>query len=307
MYLSTAVLAVLVGLLTLSTTVSYSPGIFFALVLLNGVAQAAAGSYLQTAVVAIASLFGSAAMQATMSGQAFVGVVVSGVQLLSAAASLRAANAATAQNVEYDEGAAEARAAALFFGISTLFLCATLGTQAWLAKMPAYRAVMKPIEDAKRAGEDEAGPLDFKHEKGRILRVARANAEYEVAVAYVFAVTLVSYLPTMVLQVIDKLFRQYSLLSQRPFNRRIPLLTHCFLRRLIFSSSTAATSLVGTSVQSHGFLCGPHAAYWYFRLHAPYSFLFSSFATCKGRLRPRRYPYPAFRRIPQLPLRSRPS
>ena len=127
-----------------------------------------------------------------MSGQAFVGVVVSGVQLLSTAASLRSASSAAAQNLAYDEGAAEARAAALFFGISTLFLFATLGTEAWLAKMPSYKAI---VRNAKREAEAESGPLDLKHEKGRILRVARANTEYEVAVAYVFAVTLVSNYP----------------------------------------------------------------------------------------------------------------
>ena len=192
MYTSTAVLAILVGLLTLSTTVTYSPGVFFAFVLFNGIFQAAAGSYLQTAVVAIASLFGPGAMQATMSGQAFVGVVVSAVQLLSAAASLRASNAAAALNLEFDEGRAEARAAALFFGLSTVFLCATLGAQAWLAKMPAYRAIVRPMEGiGKRRREEEEGVRELVREKGSILRVAKANVEYEVAVAWVFAVTLV--------------------------------------------------------------------------------------------------------------------
>lgn len=132
-------------------------------------------------------------MQATMSGQAFVGVVVSGVQLLSAAASLRASKAAAALNVEFDEGRAEARAAALFFGLSTVFLCATLGAQAWLAKMPAYRDVVRPMEDGgkRRRREEEEGEGEMVREKGSILRVAKANIEYEVAVACVFAVTLV--------------------------------------------------------------------------------------------------------------------
>ncbi|THH03665.1 hypothetical protein EW145_g6110 [Phellinidium pouzarii] len=192
--------AVLVGLLTLSTTVTSSPSIFFAFVLFNAIVQAAAGSYLQTAVMAIASLFGPSAMQATMSGQAFVGVVVSSVQLLSAAASVRAAKLAASQNEDYDEGAAETRAAALFFGLSTLFLCATLGAQAWLERMPEYIEIVRPVDQAKRSessllGSESDETLDIKHEKGRIMRIAKANIEYEIAVAYVFGVTLAVFPP----------------------------------------------------------------------------------------------------------------
>ena len=172
--------------MTFSTTVPSTPDFFFFFVIINGILQACAGSYLQTAVIATASLFGPTAMQATMSGQAFVGVVVSAVQLLSAAASVRAAHT----NVDYDEGAAEARAASIFFGLSTLFLCATLGAQAWLAKLPEYRAVVQTPDSSKR--DDEAGhAISADKEKGRLLRIAKANFEYELAVAYVFVVTLV--------------------------------------------------------------------------------------------------------------------
>lgn len=180
-------------MLTLSTTISSSPGVFFAFVLLNGIAQAAAGSYLQTSVVAIASLFGRPAMQAMMAGQAFVGVVVSGVQLLSSAASIRAAGIAAAHAQDYDEGAAETRAAVLFFGLSTVFLCFTLGAEAWLVRMPDYQAIASQLEQAKARGEENA--LDLKHEKGRILRVAKKNFQYEFAVGYVFAVTLAVFPP----------------------------------------------------------------------------------------------------------------
>ncbi|KAH8115795.1 hypothetical protein DFH11DRAFT_1305599 [Phellopilus nigrolimitatus] len=196
-FVSTSFLAVLVGLLTLSTTAAFSPGVFFAFVILNGIAQACAGSYLQTAVIATASLFGPSAMQATMSGQAFVGVVVSGVQLLSAAASIHSASVAASRQEEYDEGAAETRAAALFFGLSTVFLCATLGAEAWLAKMPEYRAVVQPAKRDEDALLGEAGSMSLNaaHEKGRIMRVAKANIEYEVAVACVFLVTLSVFPP----------------------------------------------------------------------------------------------------------------
>lgn len=191
-------MTLLVFLLTLSTFTAPSPGIFFAFVIVNGIAQAAAGSYLQTAVVAIASLFGPTAMQSVMSGQAAVGVVVSGVQVLSAAASIHGARIAAANAEPYDAGAAEARSAFLFFGLSTIFLIATIGAHAWLVRMPAYQLVVAPFEQAKLQGQHRgagmlgsAGGDDAASEKGRILRVAKTNVLYEVAVAYVFLVTLV--------------------------------------------------------------------------------------------------------------------
>ncbi|PAV20569.1 nucleoside transporter [Pyrrhoderma noxium] len=195
--ISTLSLAILVGFLTLSTTIPSSPTSFFIFIITNGILQACAGSYLQTAVVATASLFGPVAMQSTMSGQAFVGVVVSLVQLLSTAASVRASQIASATNTPYDEGAAEARAASLFFGLSTLFLCATLGTQAWLSKLPEYKAVVQQNQRLLKQ-DDEPGighELDASHEKQRLVRVAKANLEYELAVAYVFVVTLAVFPP----------------------------------------------------------------------------------------------------------------
>ena len=200
----------LVGLLTLSTTTSFTAGLFFCFVLLNGILQACAGSYLQTAVVAVASLFGSATMQAVMAGQAFVGVVVSTVQLLSAATSVRASASAREANLEYDEGAAEARAAALFFGLSTLFLLATIGAQSWLVRMPEYKAVMRPLEHTKR--NDEAEHSGLPQEKGRILRVAKANIGYEVAVGYVFTVTLVGRFCLYVMDLASNLLNRLSFL-----------------------------------------------------------------------------------------------
>lgn len=77
-------------LLTLSTFTHLPTPLFVSFILLNGILQAAAGSYLQTAVVAVASLFGPATMQAVMGGQAAVAVAVSTVQVLSAGASLHA-------------------------------------------------------------------------------------------------------------------------------------------------------------------------------------------------------------------------
>lgn len=125
-------------------------------------------------------------MQAMMAGQAFVGVVVSAVQLLSTMASVHAASI----YVDYDAKSAESRAAALFFGLSTLFLVGTLGAQAWLVRLPEYKDVV--VEQTKSTDNITLpGIVSASEEKGRILRVAKMNFEYEFAVAYVFIVTLV--------------------------------------------------------------------------------------------------------------------
>jgi len=186
---ATASLALLTLCLTFSTSIPSSASAFFTFVLVIAIAQACAGSYLQTATVATASLFGSKAMQAMMAGHAFVGVVVSAVQLLSTMASVRAASV----YVDYDAKSAEARAAALFFGLSTLFLICTLGAQAWLVRLPEYRDVVVSIEQTKNT--DLPGIVPAPEEKGRVLRVAKMNVEYEFAVAYVLIVTLAVFPP----------------------------------------------------------------------------------------------------------------
>ncbi len=186
--------------LTISTYIHPSPGVFFAFVLLNGMAQAAAGSYLQTSVIAVASLFGPSALQAMMSGQAAVGVAVSGVQVLSSAASTRGTSPSSSSVASSpEEGSAFA-----FFGLSTLFLVFSAAAQSWLVKLPAYTSLMdriKHINTVSHGGEDpnESSGLILSPQtqvfvsdkREQIIRVTKANITYNIAVAYVFAVTLV--------------------------------------------------------------------------------------------------------------------
>ncbi|OBZ76440.1 Nucleoside transporter FUN26 [Grifola frondosa] len=156
--LSISWLAVLSFMLTMSTYMHPHPGIFFAFVLLNAIAQAAAGSYLQTAVVAIASLFGPSAMQAVMSGQAAVGVAVSGVQVLSAAASMRGS---PAPEVVVAETNPEENSAFIFFGLSTLFLIASAAIHSWLVSLPSYKAIVEQTSlDRRTTAQENAGLLD---------------------------------------------------------------------------------------------------------------------------------------------------
>lgn len=187
-------------LLTLSTFVTISPGIFFAFVIINGIVQAAAGSYLQTATIQVASLFGPHTVQAMFTGQGAVAVVVSGVQVASATVSTWGASQETISTYVLGDGSAEERSAFIFFGLSTLFLLFSLAAHAWLVSMPIYKTVAAPLEHKAITGSttDEIQGLvsghrhEFHDEKKRIMRVARLNVTYEVAVAYVFIVTLVS-------------------------------------------------------------------------------------------------------------------
>ncbi|ESK93761.1 nucleoside transporter [Moniliophthora roreri MCA 2997] len=197
-------LAVLCFLLTLSTLVQISPGPFFAFVILNGIVQAAFGSYLQTSVIAVASLFGPTAVQAMLSGQAAVAVAVSTVQVLSASASVSVKREGRpVEGLSRDKNPEE-RAAFIFFGLSTVFLLVTVVAQWWLTRMPQYHAVAGSLEVIHKTGRDGAderrglvsgGRSDPSIEKTRIIRVAKTNIIYEVAVAYVFIVTLAVFPP----------------------------------------------------------------------------------------------------------------
>ncbi|KAI0034097.1 nucleoside transporter-domain-containing protein [Vararia minispora EC-137] len=194
-------------LLTLSTFFTPPAGLFAAFVLLSGIAMAAAGSYLQTSVVAVASLFGPSVMQSVMSGQAAVAIVISAVQLLSATASVHTTDDLLVAAAESD--AAAERSARVFFALSTLFLFCAAAANAWMTRMSAYKAVVHEPKTQRRAwtrrlsqslGEERAFFEESEHvtvpdTKDRILEVARRNVIYEVAVAYVFVVTLSVYPP----------------------------------------------------------------------------------------------------------------
>ena len=173
-------------LLTLSTFAVFPAMFFFFFVIFNGMFQAVAGSHLQSAVVAVASLFGPAAMQSMMAGQGAIGVMVSLIQVLSAIAGVKRGEFRI-QMVEEDDS--PVRAAFLFFGISTLFMVFAIMMHAWLVRIPAYKAIVLPYEVSKglTGSRQLSGALK---EKGRILEIAKLNKEYNFAVAYVFIVTL---------------------------------------------------------------------------------------------------------------------
>ncbi|KAI0796511.1 nucleoside transporter-domain-containing protein [Abortiporus biennis] len=201
------ILSFLMFSLTMSTYVRISPGTFFGFVLLNGIAQAAAGSYLQTSVVAVASLFGPAAMQSIMSGQAAVGVAVSAVQVISSATATR--DSPPRPSISGSEP--EEDSAFAFFGISTAFFLISAIAYSTLIGLPAYRAVIDRFKHANDVthGDMFHDNLDMgvsssaisipAEKKEQIIRVSKANMIYYIAVAYVFVVTLSVFPPITVL------------------------------------------------------------------------------------------------------------
>jgi hypothetical protein len=134
-----------------------------------------------------------------VSGQAAAAVVISGVQVVSAVASVWGK---PRQQVVSD-GSAEERSAFIFFSLSTLFLAATAVLHRWMVRTPVYQRVAaalekQPKELPSRVDREEILGLmaphvgNIKNDTSEALRVAKQNASYEVAVAYVFGITLVS-------------------------------------------------------------------------------------------------------------------
>lgn len=256
-------LAILNFLLTLSTFFTPSPGVFFAFILFNGASQAVVGAYLQTSVIAVASLFGPLAVQAMMSGQAAVAVAVSGVQVISAAASVRGKT-----RVYASDGSAEERSAFIFFSLSTLFLIASAVAHSWMIKTPVYQQVAASLERGRKKTVGEIGLADEREslvtgsanvspaeDRANAFRVGRANITYEVAVAYVFIVTLVCL--DLSLNFFFLFFakrcgrsRLSTLPSQHPFNPQILQHILCFSAHYISSFLTSETFWAGTFARS---------------------------------------------------------
>ena len=156
-----------------------------------------AGAYLQTSVIAVGSLFGPPAIQSMMAGQAAVAVVVSGVQVISSAASV-----VGKPRTYISDGSAEEQSAFIFLALSTAFLIVCAGVHTWFIRMPVYKLVAASLE-SKSTNQDDPVREDERRElipnvsatlqsnKADVIRVAKINIVYEVAVALVFLITLV--------------------------------------------------------------------------------------------------------------------
>ena len=281
-------LAIMSALLSISTFVRISPGLFFACVLINAIIQAGLGSFMQTSAIAVASLFGPPAVQAMMAGQAAVAVAISLVQVVSATLSVWA-HRDSVTTYESD-GSAEARSAFVFFTLSALYLLLVAGAHAWMVAQPVYRSVTAALEPARKSdgGADERRALVSSGPSGQsataqIFRVAKRNALYEIAVSYVFAVTLVSTFSRLFLHLpfADSALSPSSHPSPSPSSPSTPPSTRSSSAPCTSSSSASATSQVATSSPSRASSSGTRAASLRSPSRALCSFHSSSCATSR--------------------------
>jgi equilibrative nucleoside transporter 1/2/3 len=140
-----------------------------------------------------------------MAGQAAVSVVVNLVQLVGAAVSLRSRREMSVQRGRTPEEISAFVSLAFTMG----FLFVSFVAHGWLIRTPVYARLIAPLErrllsaanapgteallastDMARSVGPEPGP-DQETATERMARVARKNIVYEIAVAYVFVVTLV--------------------------------------------------------------------------------------------------------------------
>ncbi|EIW82515.1 hypothetical protein CONPUDRAFT_54014 [Coniophora puteana RWD-64-598 SS2] len=211
---STVVLAVLIALLFMTTFVRFPPSIFFSLVLLIAVGQAVGASYLSAAISGEASLFGGPYMSALISGQAAVAVAVSALQLVSSALSVwrnpsKSDQASITLENEALDTAAES-AARVFFGISALFLIATVISYWRMRQLPLYKSTVAPQQQHRRGTSEEdeelqrlvASEHSLKPSYGleEMKRVFKANLPYEFASLYGFSITLAVF-PAITVQI----------------------------------------------------------------------------------------------------------
>lgn len=191
----------------------FSPLSFFFLVLLNAAVQAAAGSYLQTAVAALASLFGSSAIQVMYSGQAIVAIVVSIVQYAASAASMTKDGRGTRDASA--EGGVDWGAVA-FFAFCAIYFTLSLAVYGALTRTNSYKTIMSPpilqepgdlsfrsdedgLDRTDREAETESepflsptAPAELQVSASQnVLQILRTNWIWNSAVAYIFVITLV--------------------------------------------------------------------------------------------------------------------
>jgi len=128
------------------TWIPTHPTVFFIFVLANAVSQSIVCSYFSSSVVATSSYFGPFAMQALMTGQAAVAVMISLIQVIVHALSL----ADNPVKRRQEKGRpAEDNSASLFFSLTTTGMLVAFLAHAYLIRLPIYRNVVAPFEKGK--------------------------------------------------------------------------------------------------------------------------------------------------------------
>ena len=146
-------------------------------------------AYLQSAVFALASLWGSKEVLAVMSGQGGIAVLVSLVQLVLAIISALGTNA-----VEDDgPGSQSVIAAVGLWALASLAAMGCMMAHRYLRRHSDYAMAIAPVL-ARRERQTDGSKVGG--DSGMSMAIFRKNLSLEVAVAWVFVVTLVLYFPS---------------------------------------------------------------------------------------------------------------
>ncbi|CAE6445958.1 unnamed protein product [Rhizoctonia solani] len=202
----------LVTFLAITPRLSLSTGVFFFVILANGALQATSGAWFQTSVVALASVFGPDAITAYMTGGALVAVGVSLLKLATAHASLGSEYPGAfapdliletyqANTLDRPSGPDTATSYVVYFSVAAAFIGSGIVAYAYLhPKIP--HEVRKEPPQLEDNSDVESIPTEVDYLLGRVSNtpippssasiwiVARKNAYYNIAVFYVFVVTL---------------------------------------------------------------------------------------------------------------------
>jgi equilibrative nucleoside transporter 1/2/3 len=200
--------ALLITFLAITPRLSLSPGIFFAIVLTNGALQATSGAWFQTSVVALASVFGPDAIAAYMTGGALVAVGVSMLKLVTVHTSLNSGDSESygpelSMNPFDNPSVLDAgTSSVIYFSIAAAFIGSGIVAYAYLHPKIPQEAQKEPPRLEVDNSDTESLPTEVDYLLGRVSTpiqmsnasiwiVARKNAYYNIAVFYVFVVTMV--------------------------------------------------------------------------------------------------------------------
>jgi len=136
---------------------TFDPDWFFGFLILVTLAEALGSSYLQTGVIGLSAWLGLTYLQAILSGQGVIGVLVSVAQLLVNIKELHSPSDPS----NPDGAARHARQSSfVFFGLCTGFCLLTLVCFAVLLKLPIYKLAMQRKHTARKAHHGPPGCED---------------------------------------------------------------------------------------------------------------------------------------------------
>ena len=145
-------------------------------------------AYLQSAVFALASLWGSPQVLAVMSGQGGIAVLVSLVQvILAVISSLHSTNS----DVRAEHGSQTRLAGVGIWALGAVGTMVCLSAHQYLVRHPDYSSILRPFYARLDTAEETIG-RSMNIQSSVTVKVLKKNWQLEFAVAWVFVVTLVS-------------------------------------------------------------------------------------------------------------------